>query len=116
MVPLDPTEQNLSEDDQAKVNLFMETFDAVTSDFDAQYSDSAVADAMIEAAFRTMAVVSDPSSELWRDNELTFTKTSFTIPATLNRTKIGAPKFTPYRAGDKINTSTDTITIVLDTH
>jgi hypothetical protein len=123
LLPLDPRERYISSDDQRKVQLFVETLDSVTSGIDQEindkkltFSDSQVADAMVEATFRTFALVIDPESNMWSVNEFTLSAASYTAQGNVVRTSNHDLVFKPFSIGDIPVQSNTPINFLLDTH
>jgi hypothetical protein len=119
-LPYDPNEQNISAEDQLKVNLFIETLDSVTNFMDnktiGNIPDGVLANAMIEATFRTMSLILDPNSDAWKNNEFILQTIKNSLSPVVNETTHGAPHFRPFQSGDQMQTTTNTFGILLDPH
>ncbi len=123
-LPLDPSEYpQLSPDDQRKVDLFVESFDMVTSVLEVKtrfkeetYPNSVLSNAMIEAAFRTMALVINPNLDNWKVDDFTITAQTLTNSGVINRTTTGAPKYTSFQEGDTPSYEDRSFVLHLDPH
>ncbi len=115
LLPIDPTKR-LNEDEQKKISLFAETLDTITGPISQTYADETVANALMEASFRTMALVIDPDANLWQGDEFTLKSTTFSTPQMVNRKSSGMPVYTPFRAGDTPDMKKDIITFTLNPH